>query len=72
MFRTLLAAAERQCIILVSPVTDDYLWQAVIELGGYDVLTKPFREEKVVTVVHAACLYRNTGWAQSRAARISR
>jgi putative two-component system response regulator len=64
MFRTLLAAAEGQCVILVSPVTDDYLWQAVIEVGGYDVLSKPFQEEKVVTVVHGACLYRKAGWAQ--------
>jgi DNA-binding response OmpR family regulator len=64
MFRILLTAREPQCVILVSPVTDDYLWQAVIERGGYDIVTKPFQEDKVVNVVRSASLYQKTGWTQ--------
>ncbi|MGI8743996.1 MAG: response regulator [Bryobacteraceae bacterium] len=52
--QTLAAKAPRTCVILTSPVNDDYLWQEVIERGGYDVLTKPFQEERVVRAVRFA------------------
>jgi DNA-binding response OmpR family regulator len=64
MFRILLSEREPQCVILASPVTDDYLWQAVIERGGYDVITKPFQEEKVVHVVRSAWLYQKAVWGR--------
>ena len=54
-----------QCAILISPVTDDYLWQAVIELGGYDVLTRPLQEQKVLEMVSAAWLYWKTSYETS-------
>lgn len=34
-------------IILTSRDNDDQLWQEVIRLGGYDVLTTPFQEDRV-------------------------
>jgi hypothetical protein len=43
--------------------------RAVIEHGGYDVLTKPLQEDKVVNVVRLACLYQETGWGQPYRAR---
>ncbi len=52
--QTLAAKAPRTCVILTSPVNDDYLWQEVIQRGGYDVLTKPFQEERVVRAVSFA------------------
>ena len=41
-------------VILASPVNDDYLWQEVIQRGGYDVVTKPFQEERVRQVIDLA------------------
>jgi len=64
MFQILLSVQEQCCIILVSPVTDDYLWRAVIERGGYDVLTKPLQEDRFISMVRLAWLYQKTGWVQ--------
>lgn len=50
----LVANAPRSCVILTSPVNDDYLWQEVIQHGGYDVLTKPFQEDRVVSTIRFA------------------
>lgn len=41
-------------VILTSPANDDLLWQEVIKLGGYDVLTKPFHEERVLRSIQFA------------------
>lgn len=40
--------------ILASPATDDKLWLEVIERGGYDVITKPFHEHRVIQTVTTA------------------
>jgi DNA-binding NarL/FixJ family response regulator len=42
--------SPRSCILLVSPVNDDYLWGDVLQHGGYDILIRPLRE---VAVLHA-------------------
>lgn len=47
--------APGSSVMLTSPVNDDVLWQEVIDRGGYDVLTKPFHEERVVRSVRFAC-----------------
>ena len=41
-------------ILLVSRVSDDYLWNEVIRAGGYDVVTKPFRKQELRTAIHFA------------------
>lgn len=41
-------------ILLVSRVSDDYLWNEVIQAGGYDVVTKPFRKHELLTAIHFA------------------
>lgn len=38
----LVASAPDASVLLTSPVNDDFLWQEVIQRGGYDVLVKPF------------------------------
>ena len=43
-----------RCVILASFVADDYLWEEVIHLGGYDVLPKPFRESEVIHTIEFA------------------
>jgi FixJ family two-component response regulator len=50
-----LASGEhRRGVILASSVVDDYLWEEVIHLGGYDVLSKPFREDEAIHAIEFA------------------
>lgn len=46
--------SPRSFILLVSPMSDDYLWQEVLQRGGYDVLACPLREKAVLQVIDAA------------------
>jgi DNA-binding NtrC family response regulator len=55
--RTLLAACKKVCVILISNVTDEYLWTEVVHNGGFDVLTRPFRKEQVTAMVEFAFNY---------------
>src|SRR5579862_6774422 len=50
----LAASSPRSCILLVSPVKDDYLWQDVLQRGGYDVLLRPLREDAALHSIDAA------------------
>jgi DNA-binding response OmpR family regulator len=40
--------------ILASRLADESLWAEVLNLGGYELLLKPFRPEEVVRTVHGA------------------
>jgi DNA-binding response OmpR family regulator len=53
------------CIFLASTVTDEYLWREVVQNRGFDVLTKPFQEERLVRMVNVACSWH--GWTDNRA-----
>ncbi len=44
-------------IIVTSPHADDLLWGEVLNLGGYDVLSKPFEPEEVVRITSLAWLH---------------
>lgn len=63
---SLSSSPHRPCTILVSGVVDTYLWDEVVRTGGYDVLSKPLREEDVVRAVRLAWSYWNS--AAGRAA----
>jgi FixJ family two-component response regulator len=54
---------QRPCVLLLSRVVDDYLWNEVVRVGGYDVLSKPLKEAEVVRVVRLAWSY----WASTAA-----
>ena len=54
------ASTNGACIILMSRVVDDYLWNEVIGQGGYDVLAKPLREAEVTRAVNLAWTYSNS------------
>lgn len=41
-------------LIVSSPFADDRLWAEVLNLGGYDLLTKPFTSMEVTRVVGMA------------------
>ena len=53
MYR-LAACSPQSCILLVSPVSDDKLWQSVLQHGGYDVLIRPLKESTTVRTIQAA------------------
>jgi CheY-like chemotaxis protein len=50
----LASISRRSCILLVSPVSDDYLWGNVLQHGGYDVLIRPLHEKAVLHSIDAA------------------
>jgi len=54
------SASSEACIILISRVADDYLWNEVVCNGGYDVLSKPLREQDVLRAVRLAWFYWNS------------
>jgi DNA-binding response OmpR family regulator len=41
-------------LVVTSRLADDYLWAEVLNLGGYDLLAKPFSESEVKRVLAAA------------------
>lgn len=50
-------------LIIVSRLADEHLWAEVLNLGGYDVLMKPFDFKEVLRVVSLA----QDGWENARA-----
>ncbi len=54
------SSPHRTCVILISKVVDDYLWNETVKRGGHDVLPKPLREEDVVRAVRLAWSYWNS------------
>jgi DNA-binding response OmpR family regulator len=50
-------------LVVTSRLADEYLWAEVLNLGGYDLLAKPFREPEVKRVL-AAALRQNTSQTQ--------
>ena len=57
----LASSPHRPCIILVSGVVDTYLWDEVVRTGGYDILSKPLREDEVARAIRLAWSY----WSSS-------
>jgi DNA-binding NtrC family response regulator len=65
----LAALPQGACVILVSGVTDAYLWQELIRQGGYDVLAKPLRAANIARVIKLALQYRTSGARPAKPAR---
>lgn len=69
-WRNVLATAQRQSrppsVIVCARRPDEALWAEVLNLGGYDVLVKPFDHEEVLRVVSAA--WRSWKWARGAGA----
>lgn len=57
MLRTLADLAEPALLIVASRTADDYLWAEVLNLGGYDVLMKPYDPQEVMRVISLAWLH---------------
>lgn len=60
-WRRLLATVSRSeppsLLIVTSRAADDFLWAEVLNLGGYDVLMKPYDPVEVIRVVSLAWLH---------------
>lgn len=54
---TLASASAGACVLLISRVADDYLWNEVVSYGGYDLLHKPFSEKDLRHAVKLAWSY---------------
>jgi len=50
-------SSPRSCILLISPMNDDYLWSDVLQWGGYDILRRPLHAEDVLQLVGAVTRY---------------
>ena len=51
------ALAQRPMVILISRVADEYLWNELFRIGGFDILRKPLRAEEVERVLTLALSY---------------
>lgn len=49
-----LRTSRQSRVLLISPVTDDFLWDEVVRLGGYDVITRPLDAARTVSAVNLA------------------
>lgn len=55
-------------LIVTSRLADDELWAEVLNLGGYDVLMKPFDQAEVFRVISLAWLNWKGNWERLRTA----
>ncbi|HEY6347554.1 MAG TPA: hypothetical protein VIY49_39190 [Bryobacteraceae bacterium] len=53
------SAGSGPCVILLSAVADDHLWEVVVRCGGYDALAKPLQAQAVARVIKRALAYRD-------------
>jgi DNA-binding NtrC family response regulator len=58
IFDYIVSTAEPAPVIVTSRLADEYLWAEVLNLGGYDVLAKPFNEREVRHVLASAWMQR--------------
>ena len=60
--KILRAAHHPACLILTSTVLDGFLWEEVIQQGGFDVLPRPFDEVQVCRTLKFALSHWKSGW----------
>jgi FixJ family two-component response regulator len=60
LLNQLSTAAEAPPLVVTSRLADDYLWSEVLNLGGWDVLAKPFRQQEVLYVLDSAWNHKAT------------
>jgi DNA-binding response OmpR family regulator len=59
--------ANPPVLVVASRLADEHLWGEVLNLGGYDVLSKPFDRLEVVRVISLAWLH----WKECREQRLA-
>jgi AmiR/NasT family two-component response regulator len=58
----LVSASNTPCLILLSDVSDPYLWEELVRHGGFDVLARPFQREQVLAMLDFAYTHWKTRW----------
>jgi CheY-like chemotaxis protein len=58
-------------LIVTSRLADEYLWAEVLNLGGYDVLPKPFNDKEVRHVLQTVWLQQARDLPRVRAAGVA-
>ena len=59
---SLLNTTANCCSILLSDVSDPYLWNELVQHGGFDVLTRPFEQAEVHRTLAFAQKHFEAGW----------
>jgi|ERR1035437_4519119 FixJ family two-component response regulator len=63
--RRLIKTRRGVCVVLLSSVADQYLWDEVVQHGGFDLLTRPFRKEQVLSTLMFAYAHSKTPWPKA-------
>jgi CheY-like chemotaxis protein len=58
---------EPPLLVVTAQLADDHVWAEVLNLGGYDVLSKPLVEEEVRRVLHLAIAHQTRPARKQRA-----
>jgi DNA-binding NtrC family response regulator len=61
-FDALGSVRKHVALILLSNVSDPYLWDEVLQHGGFDVLTRPFRKAEVLSLLLFARTHCTAPW----------
>ena len=54
--------AANRCLILLSDVSDPYLWNELVQHGGFDVLARPFESSALFRTLVFAQRHCEAGW----------
>jgi FixJ family two-component response regulator len=63
--KQLIEARKNACVVLLSGVSDQYLWEEVVQHGGFDLLTRPFRKEQVLSALLFANAHVRAPWPEA-------
>jgi len=63
--KRLIKSRRGVCVVLLSSVADQYLWDEVVQHGGFDLLTRPFRKEQVLSALMFAYAHCRTPWPKT-------
>jgi len=70
-FDRLRSVNSTTCLLLASRVTDPYLWQEVIDAGGFDVLPRSAPQDELIRKLRFAWFW-NERWQPTSNRRIGR
>jgi len=59
---SLLQPAPNCCVILLSDVSDQYLWDELVKHGGFDILARPFERSEVLGTLSFAQRHCAADW----------
>jgi DNA-binding NtrC family response regulator len=63
--KRLIKVRRNACIVLLSSVADQYLWEEVVQHGGFDVLARPFRKEHLLSTLVFAYAHCKRPWPKA-------